>query len=53
MSTSLAVTFNMSAFYTVGAVFSDAEFSAPGNSLLWGLGAEEEPNRECAGFSSF
>ena len=42
--------FNMSAFSTVGDVFSDAEFSAPGNSLLWGLGALEEPNRECAGF---
>ena len=42
--------FNMSAFSTVGDVFTDAEFSAPGNSLLWGLGAREEPNRECAGF---
>ena len=42
--------FNMSAFSTVGDVFSDAEFSAPGNSFLWGLGALEEPNRECAGF---
>ena len=42
--------FNMSAFSTVGDVFTDAEFSAPGNSLLWGLGALEEPNRECAGF---
>ena len=40
--------FNMSAFSTVGDVFTDAEFSAPGNSL--GLGALEEPNRECAGF---
>ena len=28
--------FNMSAFSTVGDVFTDAEFSAPGNSLLWG-----------------
>ena len=27
----------MSAFSTVGDVFSDAEFSAPGNSLLWDL----------------
>ena len=44
--------FNMSAFSTVGDVFSDQEFSAPGNSLLWGLGALEEPNRECAGFSA-
>ena len=42
--------FNMSAFSTVGDVFTDAEFSARGNSLLWGLGALEEPNRECAGF---
>ena len=46
--------FNMSAFSTVGDVFTDDEFSAPGNSLLWGLGALEpnlgaleEPNREC------
>ena len=28
--------FNMSAFSTVGDVFTDEEFSAPGNSLLWG-----------------
>ena len=42
--------FNMSAFCTVGDVFSDTEFSAPGNAFLWGLGALEEPNRECAGF---
>ena len=31
--------FNMSAFSTVGDVFTDDDFSAPGNSLLWGLGA--------------
>ena len=49
-STSLVVTSTMSAFSTVGHVFTDDEFSAPGNSLLWGLGALEEPNRECAGF---
>ena len=42
--------FNMSAFSTVGDVFTDELFSAPGNSLLWGLGALDEPNRECAGF---
>ena len=42
--------FNMSAFSTVGDVCTDAEFSAPGNSFLWRLGALEEPNRECAGF---
>ena len=40
----------MSAFSTVGDVFSDAEFSAPGNSFLWGLGALENPNRERTGF---
>ena len=42
--------FNMSAFSTVGDVFSDPEFSAHGNSFLWGLGALEEPNRERTGF---
>ena len=55
--------FNMSAFSTVSDVFSDPEFSAPGHSCLWGLGALEEqhlaihfygglrmPNRECAAF---
>ena len=42
--------FNMSAFSTFGDVFSDPEFSAPGNSLLWGLGALEEANRERTGF---
>ena len=42
--------FNMSAFSTVGDMFSDTEFSAPGNSFLWGLGALEEQNRESAGF---
>ena len=35
--------FNMNALSTVGDVFSDPEFSAPGNSFLWGLGALEEP----------
>ena len=40
----------MSALSTVGDVFSDPEFSAPSNSFLWGLGALEEPNRECIGF---
>ena len=40
----------MSAISTVGDVFSDPEFAAPGNSLLWRLGALEEPDRECAGF---
>ena len=42
--------FNMSALSSVGDVFSDPDFSAPGNSFLWGLGALEELNRECAGF---
>ena len=37
--------FNMSAFSTVGDVFADPEFSAPGNSLLWGLGALDDSNR--------
>ena len=42
--------FNMSALSTVGDVFSDPEFSAPGNSFLWGLGALEEQYRERTGF---
>ena len=42
--------FNMSAFSTVSDVFSDPEFSAPGNSFLWGLCALEEQYRECIGF---
>ena len=42
--------FNMSALSTVGDFFSDPEFSAPGNSFLWGLGALKEQYRECTGF---
>ena len=42
--------FNMSAFSTVSDVFSDPEFSAPGHSCLWGLGALEEQHLECTGF---
>ena len=42
--------FNMSAFSTVSDVFSDPEFSAPGHSCLWGLGASDEQRRECTGF---
>ena len=42
--------FNMSAFSTVGDVFSDTEITAPSNSFLCGLGALEEPNRECTVF---
>ena len=34
--------FNMSAFSSVGDVFADPEFSAPGNSFLWELGALED-----------
>ena len=41
--------FNMSALSTVGDVFSDPEFSAPGDSFLWGLCALEEPNCERTG----
>ena len=40
----------MSAFSTVSDVFSDPEFSAPGRSCLWGLGALDEQHRECTGF---
>ena len=42
--------FNMSALSTVGDVFSDPEFSAPGISFLWGLGALEEQRTGCTGF---
>ena len=42
--------FNMSALSTVGDLFSDPEFSAPGNSFLWGRGALEEQYRERTGF---
>ena len=42
--------FNMSALSTVGEVFSDPEFSAPGNSFLWRPGALEEQYRERTGF---
>ena len=42
--------FKMSAFSTVGDVFTDPEFTALGNALLLGLGALEEENRECTGF---
>ena len=40
----------MSAFSTVGDVFTDPEFAAPGNSLLWGVGGLDETCRECTGF---
>ena len=42
--------FDMSVFSTVGDVFADPEFSAPRNSLVWGLGALEDSNRERTGF---
>ena len=42
--------FNMSTFSTVGDVFTDSEFAAPGNSLLWGLSALDDSCRECTGF---
>ena len=42
--------FNMSAFSTVGDVFSHLEFAAPGNSLLCGLGGLDDTCRECTGF---
>ena len=41
---------NRVALSTVGDVFSDPEFAAPGNSLLWGLGGLDETCRECTGF---
>ena len=44
--------FNTSAFSTVSDVFSGPEFSAPGHSSLWGLGALDEQHRECTGFPS-
>ena len=37
--------FNMSAFSTVGDVFSNLEFAAPGNSLLCGLGGLDDTCR--------
>ena len=40
----------MNAFSTDGEVFADSEFAAPGNSLLWGLGALDDTRRECTGF---
>ena len=42
--------FNMSAYSTVGHVFADQEFAAPGSSLLWGLGALTDTDQERTGF---
>ena len=44
--------FNMSAFSTVGDVFSDTAFSAPGNSLLWDLVHWRSRIVSALGFSS-
>ena len=41
---------NMSAFSTVGDVFTDPEVAAPGNWLLWGLGGLDDTCRKCTGF---
>ena len=49
-STFIGGDFNMSAFSTVGDVFSDPEFAAPGNSLSWCLGRLDDKSRECTGF---
>ena len=40
----------MSAFSTVGDVFTDPELTASGNSPLWGLGALDDSCRKCTGF---
>ena len=47
---SIGSDFNMSAFSTLGDVFSDPEFAAFGNSLLWGLGGLDEICRESTEF---
>ena len=36
---------DFSAFSSVGDVFADSEFTAPGNSLLWGLGGLDDSCR--------
>ena len=41
---------NMSALSTVSDVFSDPEFMAPGNALLWGVGGLDESCKNCTGF---
>ena len=43
----IGVDFNISAFFTVGGVFSDPEFAALGNLLLWELGGLDETCHEC------
>ena len=42
--------FNKSASSTVGDVFSDPEFAAPGNALLWGIGGLNETCKDRTGF---
>ena len=42
--------FNMSAFSIVRDVFSDPEFAAPGNALLWGIGGVDDTCKDCTGF---
>ena len=42
--------FNMSAFSTVGDVFSDPEFVTPGNALLWCIGSLDDSCKDCTGF---
>ena len=44
--------FNTSALSTVGDVFSDTDFMAPGNALLWGIGAWMNYARTARAFSS-
>ena len=44
--------FNTSAFSTVGDVFADPEFSAPGNSFLWRLGPWRTRTASAPGVSS-
>ena len=40
----------MSAFCTVGDVFADPEFVAPGNALLWDIGGLDDSCKDCTGF---
>ena len=42
--------FNMAVKGPAADVFSDAEFMAPGSSLLWEAGGRERDNVDCAGF---
>ena len=42
--------FNMSAFSTVGDVFTVPDFAASGNAHLWGSGGPDESRKDCTGF---